>query len=123
MMFIGDRGKILGGFRGEAPQLIPRQKMRDFRAAKNLPEPAPAQRGQGQGRGDEEWVMGFREGRPTYGNFLLAGPISDAFNLAAVSLRLGGKRLRFDAANAKITNLPEANKLLTREYRKGWELT
>jgi hypothetical protein len=38
-------------------------------------------------------------------------------------LRLGGKRLLWDAANAKITNVPEANKYLSREYRKGWELT
>ena len=27
-----------------------------------------------------------------------------------------------DAANRKITNLPDANKCLVREYRKGWEL-
>jgi hypothetical protein len=40
-----------------------------------------------------------------------------------ISLRLGGKRLLWDATNAKITNLPDANKYLTREYRKGWELT
>ena len=48
---------------------------------------------------------------------------SDAFNLAAISLRLGGWRLLFESANAKITNVPEANKSLTREYRKDLELT
>jgi hypothetical protein len=69
------------------------------------------------------WVAAIKAGRPTYGDFLLAGPISDAFNLGAVSLRLGGRRLRFDSANMKITNLPETNKYLGREYRKGWELT
>jgi len=37
-------------------------------------------------------------------------------------LRLGGKKLLWDAANATITNLPEANKYLVREYRKGLEL-
>ena len=49
-------------------------------------------------------------------------PISDAFNLAAISLRLGGRRLLWDSASAKITNIPEANKFLTREYRPGWEI-
>ncbi|MBI4657386.1 MAG: Gfo/Idh/MocA family oxidoreductase [Verrucomicrobia bacterium] len=125
MMFAGDKGKILAGFRGESPQIIPERKMRDYRAAKNLPEPAPRQRGQGefQGRGDSAWAAAFKGGKPTYGDFLLAGPISDAFNLGAVSLRLGGRRLLFDAATMKVTNAPEANKYLVREYRKGWELT
>jgi hypothetical protein len=123
MLFVGDRGKILAGFRGENPQIIPEKKMRDYRTAKNLPEPLPAQRGQGQGRNDAAWVAAFKSGKPTYGDFLLAGPISDAFNLGAVSLRLGGRRLLFDSASMKVTNLSEANKYLIREYRKGWELT
>jgi hypothetical protein len=120
MMFVGDKGRILAGFRGETPELIPAQRMREYRAAKNLPPPTPAPRG--PGRGDADWVNAFLNGRSTYGDFLLAGPISDAVNLAAVSLRLGGKRLRFDAAAMRITNAPEANKYLFREYRKGWEL-
>jgi hypothetical protein len=120
MIWVGDKGKILAGFRGETPQLIPEQRMREYRAAKNLPEPAPEPRG--PGRGDADWVNAFRNGKPTYGDFLLGGPISDAFNLGAVSLRLGGRKLRFDAASGKITNLAEANKYLGREYRKGWEL-
>jgi hypothetical protein len=72
---------------------------------------------------DAAWVKAFKGGEPTCGDFLLAGPISEAFNLGAVSLRLGGKRLLWDAANMKVTNLPAANKFLVREYRKGWELT
>jgi len=28
----------------------------------------------------------------------------------------------FDSENLKITNLPEANKYLVRDYRRGWEL-
>ena len=43
-------------------------------------------------------------------------------NLAMISLRLGGGRLLWDSAAAKITNVPEANKFLTREYRPGWEI-
>ncbi len=123
MMFVGDKGKVVAGFHGEDLQIIPEKKMREYRAAKNLPEPTQRQRGQGQGRGDAGWVAAFKGGAPTYGDFLLAGSISDAFNLGAVSLRLGGRRLLFDAATAKVTNVSEANKCLTREYRKGWELT
>lgn len=127
MMFVGDKGKILGGFRAENSRLIPEAKMRAYREANHLPEPAPRQRGSGNrqgGRGEREaaWITAFRGGPASYGDFLLAGPICDAVNLTSVSLRLGGRRLLFDCASAKITNVPEANKFLTREYRPGWEI-
>jgi hypothetical protein len=128
MMFVGDKGKILGGFRSENPQLIPEAKMRAYRTANNLAETAPQQRdGRQDGRGgpsmrDQAWIAAFKGGPPSYGDFLLGRPISDAVNLAAISLRLGGKRLLWDSANARITNITEANKFLTREYRAGWEL-
>jgi len=115
MMFVGDKGKILAGFRGEDPQIIPEEKMRGYPGTK----PQATTRRDALG----PWVAACKGGPPTYGDFRLAGPISDAFNLAAASLRLGGRRLLFDAANAKVTNVPEANNYLTREYRKGWELT
>ena len=69
------------------------------------------------------WITAFNGGPTSYGDFQLARPISDAFNLAMISLRLGGRRLLWDSAGAKITNIPEANRFLTREYRSGWELT
>jgi predicted dehydrogenase len=122
MLFVGDRGKILGGFRSEGPQLIPEAKMRAYRAEHNLPEPSPRgarQGGDGQGR-NSAWIAAFKGGPVSYGDFTLGGPISDAMNLAAISLRLGGRRLLFDSA--KITNVPEANRHLTREYRPGWEI-
>jgi hypothetical protein len=130
MMFVGDKGKILGGFRGENPQLIPEARMRAYRTAHNLPEPAPRQRrGGGGGRqgGDPSarnaaWITAFKGGPASYGDFQLARPISDAVNLASISLRLGGRRLLWDSAAAKITNIADANRFLTREYRPGWEV-
>ena len=127
-MFVGDKGKILGGFRGESSQLIPEAKMRAYRTANNLPEPAPGQRrGGGRQGGDPSgrnaaWIAAFKGGPASYGDFTLARPISDAMNLASISLRLGGRRLLWDSAGAKITNIPEANRFLTRDYRPGWEL-
>ena len=128
MMFVGDKGKILGGFRGDNPQLIPEARMRAFRTANNIPEPAPRQRrGGGRQGGDPRarnaaWINAFKGGPATFGDFSLARPISDAVNLAAISLRLGGRRLHWDSGTAKITNISEANRLLSREYRPGWEL-
>ena len=123
MMFVGDKGKILGGFRGEEPRIIPERKAREYAASRGDAAPSAEDRGRGRGRRDAAWVKAFHGGEPTYGDFLLAGPISEAFNLGAISLRLGGKRLLWDSTDMKITNLPEADKYLSREYRQGWELT
>ena len=123
MLFVGEKGKILADFRGENPRIIPEQKMRDYGGKQN--PPATRQNDRGPARRDALglWVAACKGGPPTHGDFRLAEPISDAFNLGAVSLRLGGRRLLFDAANAKVTNVPEANNCLVRDYRKGWELT
>ena len=50
-----------------------------------------------------------------------AGPVTEAINLGAVALR-AKKEVKYDTASMKITNDDAANKYLTREYRKGWEI-
>jgi hypothetical protein len=114
MMFVGDKGKILAGFRGENARVISGQK--------TDAKPASTEGGRQRGEALALWAAAVKGGKPTYGDFLLAGPISDAFTLGAISLRLGGRRLRFDSAGMKITNLPAANNYLGREYRPGWKL-
>jgi hypothetical protein len=34
-----------------------------------------------------------------------------------------GKSIEYDPASMKVANVPEANALLSKEYRKGWEIT
>jgi hypothetical protein len=41
--------------------------------------------------------------------------------LGIVALR-AGRKIHYDAAAMKITNAPEANEFLRRDYRKGWSL-
>lgn len=118
-MFVGDKGKILAGFHVDNPRLIPERKMAGYPAP-----PAPQRRGQrdpGQvSPGLQAWISACKGGKQSPGSFLNAGPISEAVNLYSVALRTG-KKLIYDAANVKITNVEEANKYLSREYRKGWE--
>ncbi|QEH37659.1 Inositol 2-dehydrogenase/D-chiro-inositol 3-dehydrogenase [Aquisphaera giovannonii] len=126
MLFVGDRGKVLGGFRAEDPRLIPEPRMRAYLNEKGRPDDAGRGRGGRQG-GDAAarnaaWIDAFKGGPASYGDFTLAGPISDAMNLAAISLRLGGRRVHWDPKAARITNIAEANRYLSRDYRPGWEL-
>jgi hypothetical protein len=115
LMFIGTGGIIIGGFTGENLRMITNGKIQpvDKSVADSTPLPS----------GYVGWEEAFMGKGKSYGDFTLALAITDAFNLAAVSLRMGGRRLLWDATAMKITNLPDANKYLTREYRKGWELT
>lgn len=120
MMFVGDKGKILAGFRVESPRLIPSSRMNGYTT------PPPRQRRQREeppqlSPGLRQWVEFARgNGTPSAGSFLNAGPISEAVNLYAVALRTG-KKLVYDAPRTSITNISEANRFLSREYRKGWE--
>ena len=39
-----------------------------------------------------------------------------------IAIRMGGKKLEYDAKNMCFTNSPEATKLLDVPYRAGWTL-
>jgi hypothetical protein len=75
----------------------------------------------GSGGSNDVWIDAFKNKTQTPGSFLYAGPVTETINLGAVALR-AGKKVEYDTASMKITNVPEANKFLTREYRPGWEL-
>ena len=112
MMFVGDKGKILAGFRGESPRLIPKSRMEGISNEQSREERYDA---------NAIWIKAFKEKTQSPGSFLYAGPVTETILLGAVALR-ARKRVEYDTVNMKITNIPDANKYLTREYRKGWEL-
>ena len=114
MMFVGDKGKILAGFRGEDPEIIPSRLMKAYQGDKVLPE-------REHGRRSNTWAAAIKEDVESPGSFIYAGPVTEAINLAAVALR-ARKKVDYDSENMKITNDDDANKYLTREYREGWEL-
>jgi predicted dehydrogenase len=68
------------------------------------------------------WVDAITQGHETTDNFAYAGPLTEAVQLGNVASRFSGVKLEWDAAAMKFPNKPEAEALLTKEYRKGWEL-
>jgi len=117
MMFVGDKGKILAGFRVEAPRLLS-----DSRTAPSPAPPLRRERVLGEVSPNiKQWIAACKGGgRQSQGNFTNAWPISEAVNLYAVALRTG-RKLTYDARKMEITNFPDANKYLSRDYRKGWD--
>lgn len=114
MLFVGDKGKILASFLGQRPEIIPARKMKAYSGNKKLRESKDSSR-------TETWIDAIRNDQEAPGSFIYAEPVTEAINLAAIALR-SGKKIDYDSKNMKITNDKEANKYLTREYRKGWEL-
>ncbi|MDW7694327.1 Gfo/Idh/MocA family oxidoreductase [Flammeovirgaceae bacterium SG7u.111] len=114
IMLVGDKGKILGGFRGENPEIIPLKKKEAYQEQRELGEVVRERR-------SDTWSRAILEGKESPGSFLEAECITETINLATVALRTG-KKVDYDSKNLKITNVEEANKFLTREYRPGWEL-
>jgi predicted dehydrogenase len=69
-----------------------------------------------------EWIRAAKGGPPAMSNFDYAGPLTETVLLGNVAIRAQGKKLLWDGPNLKITNVPEANQYLRREYRSGWSL-
>jgi predicted dehydrogenase len=115
IVFVGEEGSILAGFRGNEPQLFSKGQ------SKPLEMEEGSSRSGRRGRRNDLWITACRGAEPSPGSFQNAAAITDTVNLGTVALRAETK-VQFDSKNMKITNAPEAEKYLHRQYREGWEL-
>ncbi|MDB5320766.1 MAG: gfo/Idh/MocA family oxidoreductase [Phycisphaerales bacterium] len=110
-LFIGDKGMLLSDY--DKHVLLPEKDFADQPIVKaNFPKPIGHH---------AEWINACKTGSPTGANFEYGGRLTEANHLANVAYRLG-KKLEWDAANLRVTNAPEAERLIRRAYRKGWAL-
>ena len=113
-LFIGDKG-IMSGYR-----IIPESKRKEYGTPPKVLDRSPGHH--------QEWIDACKGGKPAGSNFDHAGPLAETVLLGNVALRpelrdkLTRVPLLWDSKNLKITNVPEANQFLQREYRKGWSL-
>ncbi|UCC21504.1 MAG: Gfo/Idh/MocA family oxidoreductase [Planctomycetota bacterium] len=115
IIFIGDKGKIMGGSHGGGgARIIPESKMKEY----NRP-PKTIARSPGH---HAEWVKACKTGQAAGSNFDYAGPFTEVVLLGNIALRMMHKRLYYDGPSMKVTNLPEANEYIHRQYRQGWTL-
>ncbi|MDY3562934.1 Gfo/Idh/MocA family oxidoreductase [Gemmata sp. JC673] len=71
-----------------------------------------------------EWAEAIRAGKPELAssNFDYAGRLTEAMLLGNIAVRFAGTKLEWDAAKLTFTNSAPATKLVSKEYRKGFEL-
>jgi predicted dehydrogenase len=113
MLFVGDSGAILAGFTLQEPRLIPKKRMEMFKAPpQTLDRPIEEL---------DQWVRACRGGAPSDASFTAVAPFAETILLGNIALRVP-KKLHWDARKGQFADAPEADALMTREYRKGWEL-
>ncbi len=111
-LFVGDKAMI-----GTDSRLIPEEKHKAFPAP---PKTIPRAHG---GPISDLFHAIQNDGTPCSNFIDSAGPLT-AFALTAHLAMFAGKgrKLEWDVAKMKVTNFPEINKLVSRTYRKGWEV-
>jgi predicted dehydrogenase len=112
-ILVGDQGTLYSNeWTGGDWTLLPEEKFRDFQRP---PESVPRSPGH-----HAEWFAACKGGPPAFCNFIdFASTITEVMLLGNLALRLG-RKIEWDAAAMRVKNCPEADALITRQYRKGW---
>jgi len=114
-LLIGSKGKLLHETYGRNPRLLPDSLHASFgKPAERLPR-IPNENHQ------MNWVDAAKGKTPTSCPFEYAAKLTEVMLLGVVALR-AGKRIEYDAANMRVTNVPTANQYLEREARAGWSV-
>lgn len=120
LVVIGDKGKLYSpSDYGAEAILLPRAKYADYKP------PAPKMERWGKGNIDQhqtdEWIRACKDpSKPAVSNFTYGGALTETLLLGNIAMYTG-KTILFDGPKCKITNSPEGDALIRRDYRMGWE--
>jgi len=67
-----------------------------------------------------EWVEAIKGENVTVSDFSYAAPMTETILLGNIAI-IVGERIEYDGPGMRITNIPEANRLLSKAYGKGWD--
>jgi predicted dehydrogenase len=72
----------------------------------------------------KEWAEAILAGKPAVAssNFNYAAQLTETMLLGNIAVRFSGQKLEWDAAKLRFANSEAATKLVSKEYRKGWDL-
>jgi hypothetical protein len=112
-LLIGSKGKLLHDTYGLKPRLLPKSLHESYgKPAKKLPRiPNEAH--------EMNWVNTAKGKGQASCPFEYAARLTEVMLLGVVALR-AGKKIKYDGANMRVTNVAVANDFLKREYRQGW---
>jgi len=112
VLYVGDKGELIHETYGANPRLLPQS----LHESVGTPPQTFARIHTSH---EMNWVNACKGKTEASSPFSYAAQLTEVMLLGVVSLRAGG-RIEYDAANMRVTNMPEANAFLSREYRDGW---
>jgi hypothetical protein len=111
--FVGEKGTMLCGGWSGAPALFPKKLRQEFqKPPKTIPR-SPGHR--------VEWINACKEGKPedAKAGFAYSGPYTEALLVGLLAVRFQ-KRIEWDAAAMRATNVPEADAVIRKPHRNGF---
>jgi hypothetical protein len=103
ILYVGDKGIILGGFNGNNPRVYPESK-------KYQPPPRQPRPDGPRDVAIDQWVAAAKGGAPApLANFEIQSPVTQAFLLGCIAQRFPGERIEWDTANMRITSSDKLN--------------
>ena len=113
-ILIGEKGILIHETYGNKPRIWPDALMQK---ALLVPKSQPRI----EVSHEMNWANAVKGQGKTSSPFEYAALLTETMLLGVVALRAGqGRKIMYDGANMQITNAPEANVFLTRDYRAGW---
>ncbi len=109
-LFLGEAGTLLHPHGGE-PTLHPSKDFEGY----PVPDLEPRNH-------YHQWVDACFGKGETVSSFDVAGPLTQMILHGTIALRLPGKKWFLSARKDEFIGAPEANRLLSRTYREGWEV-
>lgn len=117
VLFVGDKGMLIHDTYGENPTLIGEEAKARGQA---IPQTLPRIAGGSSGH-EMNWIRAIRGEEEISSPFEVSSPLTETMLMGVVALH-AEQPIEYDGAAGRITNAPDANSLLDRTYRKGWEL-
>jgi predicted dehydrogenase len=113
ILFIGDKGTMVGGGWSGPPKLFPASQRESFKLP---PKTIPRSIGH-----RPEWIKACKEKKPedAKAGFAYSGPFTEALLVGNLAVRQQ-KRIEWDSPNLQAKNAPDADSLIRKTYRAGF---
>ena len=112
---VGEKGVLTAGEYGGNPRLVPDDRMKDYK------KPDPTIPRVPNEDHTQDWLNAIKNSTKSCSDFSYAGPFTEMVQFGNLVVK-HGKKLHWDNVKGEIKGARNGKELVSKEYRKGWEL-